>query len=98
MMASSAVPFLDVRGLTVEFATRRGTLRAVHDVSFTIGRGESVAIIGESGSGKTTTGLAILRLVRPPGCIAAGSVSLNGTDLLDLKDEELRKLRGNRIS
>lgn len=91
-------PLLGVEGLSVHFATRRGALKAVDNVSLTICSGESVAIIGESGSGKTTTALAILRLVRPPGRIVAGRITLNGKNLLDLSEPQMRRLRGDRIA
>jgi ABC-type dipeptide/oligopeptide/nickel transport system ATPase component len=65
-------PLLTVAGLNVEFPTRHGTLRAVHDVSFDIGPGEILGVVGESGAGKSVTGAAIIGLVDPPGRIAQG--------------------------
>jgi oligopeptide/dipeptide ABC transporter ATP-binding protein len=89
---------LKIDGLSVEFATRRGVLRAVDNVSLRVDRSESVAIIGESGSGKTTTALSILRLVRPPGRVVGGRIALNNKSILQLPENEMRKLRGDRIS
>jgi oligopeptide/dipeptide ABC transporter ATP-binding protein len=92
-------PVLEVDGLSVEFRTALGTVRAVDDLSFAIGEGETVAIVGESGSGKSTAALALLRLVPdPPGRIAAGRVRLDGRDLLGLGDAEIRKVRGRQIA
>jgi peptide/nickel transport system ATP-binding protein len=90
---------LDVKGLHTVFFTNAGLFRAVDDVSFSVGRGETLAIVGESGCGKSVTALSILRLVpNPPGKIVAGSVTFEGTDLLDLDEAEMRAIRGNRIS
>ena len=88
---------LDVRQLRVEFPTRRGTLRALDDVSFSIAPGEVLGVVGESGAGKSITGLAIIGLLEPPGRIAAGEVRLEGRRIDNLPPEELRKLRGRRI-
>jgi peptide/nickel transport system ATP-binding protein len=90
---------LDVKGLQTVFFTNSGLFRAVDDVSFTVGRGETLAIVGESGCGKSVTALSIMRLVPdPPGRIVGGSVMLEGTDLLVLDETEMRGVRGNRIS
>jgi peptide/nickel transport system ATP-binding protein len=90
---------LDVKGLRTVFFTNSGLFRAVEDVSFTVRRGETLAIVGESGCGKSVTALSIMRLVPdPPGRIVGGSVVLEGTDLLALDESEMRKIRGNRIS
>ena len=70
----TAVPLLEVRGLRVEFPTRRGTLVAVDDVSFSIAPGEVLGVVGESGAGKSLTGTAIIGLLEPPGRIAAGEI------------------------
>ncbi|MFC7018999.1 MULTISPECIES: ABC transporter ATP-binding protein [Haloarcula] len=92
-------PLLSVRHLTVEFETERGTLRAVDDVSFDVGRGETVCIVGESGSGKTVTAETITKLIpTPPGRILDGRVELEGRNLLDLSERELRNVRGDRIA
>ncbi|NDW01447.1 ABC transporter ATP-binding protein [Salipiger sp. PrR002] len=90
-------PVLDVRGLRVEFPTRRGVLTAVDDISLTIGRGEILGVVGESGAGKSMTGMAILGLLEPPGRIAAGEIRLSGTRIDMLTESEMQKVRGRRI-
>jgi peptide/nickel transport system ATP-binding protein len=92
-----STPLLEVEGLRVEFPTRRGTLVAVDGVSFSIAPGEILGVVGESGAGKSLTGMAIIRLLEPPGRIAAGSVRLEGVRIDRLKDEEMRRIRGRRI-
>lgn len=90
---------LEVDGLKTYFFVRQGVVKAVEDVSFSLAAGEKLAIVGESGCGKSMTALSILRLVPdPPGRIVAGSVKLDGQDLLKLPEAEMRKVRGNRIS
>jgi peptide/nickel transport system ATP-binding protein len=90
---------LDVKNLKTVFFTNSGLFKAVDDVSFSVRRGETLAIVGESGCGKSVTALSIMRLVPdPPGRIVGGSVVLEGTDLLALEDDEMRAIRGNRIS
>src|SRR5436190_23816573 len=88
---------LDVRHLRVEFPTRRGTLRALDDISFSIAPGEVLGVVGESGAGKSITGLSIIGLLEPPGRIAAGEVRLEDERIDNLPPEQLRKLRGRRI-
>ena len=90
---------LEVKNLQTVFFTNSGLFRAVDDISFSIRRGETLAIVGESGCGKSVTALSIMRLVPdPPGRIVGGSVALEGTDLLGLDEAEMRAIRGNRIS
>ncbi|TXL82341.1 ABC transporter ATP-binding protein [Vineibacter terrae] len=90
---------LDVRGLKTYFYTRQGLLKAVDDVSFAVRKGETLAIVGESGCGKSITALSLIRLVpTPPGRIVGGAVSLAGTDLLRLDEKAMRGVRGNDIS
>ena len=90
---------LDVKNLQTVFFTSSGLFKAVDDLSFTVRRGETLAIVGESGCGKSVTALSIMRLVPdPPGRVVGGSVTLEGTDLLGLDEAEMRKIRGNRIS
>jgi peptide/nickel transport system ATP-binding protein len=97
--APTEATVLGVKGLRTVFFTNSGLFRAVEDVSFTVRRGETLAIVGESGCGKSVTALSIMRLVPdPPGRIVGGSVVLEGTDLLALDESEMRKIRGNRIS
>jgi peptide/nickel transport system ATP-binding protein len=90
---------LDVKGLQTVFFTNSGLFRAVDDVSFQVRRGETLAIVGESGCGKSVTALSVMRLMPdPPGRIVGGSITLEGQDLLALDESEMRKIRGDRIS
>jgi len=90
---------LEVDGLHTYFYTRRGIVKAVDDVSFSLGRSETLGIVGESGCGKSITALSIMRLVpNPPGRIVGGSIRLEGRNLLELEEEEMRDIRGNEIS
>jgi energy-coupling factor transporter ATP-binding protein EcfA2 len=85
---------LDVKNLQTVFFTSSGLFKAVDDLSFTVRRGETLAIVGESGCGKSVSALSIMRLVPdPPGRIVGGSVTLEGTDLLGLNEAEMRKIR-----
>ena len=93
----AAEPLLAVEGLRVEFPTRRGTLVAVHDVSFTIAPGEVLGVVGESGAGKSLTGAAIIGLIDPPGRIASGNVRLAGRRIDNLPYEAMRLVRGREI-
>jgi peptide/nickel transport system ATP-binding protein len=90
-------PVLQVDNLKVEFPTRHGTLVAVDGVSFSIAPGEVLGVVGESGAGKSITGLAVIGLLEPPGRIAAGEVRLEGRRIDNLAHEELRRIRGRRI-
>jgi peptide/nickel transport system ATP-binding protein len=97
--AERKVAVLEVEGLSTVFFTRRGLLRAVDDVSFSLKRGETLGVVGESGCGKSMTALSLLRLVPdPPGRIVGGRVLLDGRDLLRLDEAEMRAVRGNDIS
>jgi peptide/nickel transport system ATP-binding protein len=90
---------LEVKGLQTVFFTNSGLFRAVDDVSFDVRRGETLAIVGESGCGKSVSALSIMRLVPdPPGRIVGGAILLEGTDLLGLDEAKMREIRGNRIS
>ena len=91
-------PLLDVRDLEVAFNTEEGVLRAVDKVSFEIGEGEVLAVVGESGSGKSVSALTLLGLTRGPNASISGSAAFEGADLVTAGDEELRRIRGNRIS
>ena len=90
-------PVLSVRNLRVEFVTRRSTLRAIDGVSFDIAKGEVLGVVGESGAGKSVTGLAVIGLIDPPGRIAGGEIHLSGMRIDNLPPEEMRRIRGKRI-
>jgi peptide/nickel transport system ATP-binding protein len=94
----TAIPLLDVHDLTVEFATRRGIVRAVEAVSIAITKGETVGIVGESGSGKSVTSYAVMRILDRAGRIADGSIMFTGIDVRTASEEEMRTLRGREIS
>jgi oligopeptide/dipeptide ABC transporter ATP-binding protein len=89
---------LDIKGLKTYFFTEAGVVKAVDGIDFQVGKDESVGLVGESGSGKTVTGLSVFRIVPPPGKIVAGSITFEGEDLLSKSDEEMRKIRGRKIS
>jgi peptide/nickel transport system ATP-binding protein len=89
---------IEVRNLRTHFFTRAGVVKAVDDVSFSVGGGQALGLVGESGSGKTVTGFSIIGLVDPPGRIAGGSIWYQGRDLAKLSENEMRALRGNRIA
>jgi peptide/nickel transport system ATP-binding protein len=92
------VPLLDVRDLTVEFATRRGTVTAVQHVDISVGHGETLGIVGESGSGKSVTSYAVMRILDRAGRIANGSIMFGGADLRESSESAMRDLRGRQIS
>jgi len=95
----NAETVLEVEGLQTYLFTRLGVVKAVDDVSFAIRRAETLAIVGESGCGKTMTALSLLRLVpNPPGRIVSGSIKIDGKDLVQLSEPEMRDIRGNEIS
>jgi len=90
---------LSIRNLSTSFSTERGTARAVDDVSFDLLEGETLGVVGESGCGKTVTALSILRLIEPPGEIAASSViEFEGANLMSLRPSEIRRVRGAGIA
>ncbi len=89
---------LAVKNLKTYFATARGEVRSVDDVSFTVESGETLCVVGESGCGKSVTALSIMRLVAHPGHIAGGEILFEGRDLLKLSENEMRKMRGNDIA
>ena len=92
-------PLVSIRDLHTSFYTESGVARAVDGVSFDIGAGETLGIVGESGCGKSVTALSILRLIQPPGRIETGSIiEFEGKNLVTLDDAEIRDIRGNRIS
>jgi peptide/nickel transport system ATP-binding protein len=89
----TTMPVLEIDDLHVEFPTARGPIKAVDGVSLSLQPGERLGLIGESGSGKSTIALAVMRLIKPPGQITGGRIVLDGTDLLDLSDEQMRRQR-----
>ena len=92
-------PILEIKDLRTYFYVDGKELRAVDGLSYCVNRGECVAVVGESASGKSVSALSVLRLVAdPPGRIVGGEILLDGTDLLKLSEREIRKIRGNRIS
>lgn len=91
-------PLLDVRNLMTYFFTAAGLVKAVRGLEFSIDRGETLALVGESGCGKSVTALSLLRLVQPPGRIVEGELLFQGEDLRRLPPNEMRRIRGNRIS
>ncbi len=95
----SSSPLLDVAALTVTFPGAAGPVRAVDSVQFTVEAGETVCLVGESGCGKSLTALSLLRLVPPPGTLAAGSrIAFDGRDVLALDSESLRQIRGQQMA
>ena len=94
----TSVPLLDVKDLTVQFATRRGTVTAVRSVSIQVGKGETVGIVGESGSGKSVTSYAVMRILDRAGKIAEGAITFSGIDVGHATDAAMADLRGREIS
>ena len=92
-------PLLEIEDLRTQFFTRDGVVRAVDGVSYAVNAGETLAVVGESGCGKSVTALSVLRLIpSPPGRIVSGHIRFQGRDLLQLSDSEMRDIRGNEIS
>ena len=89
---------LEVKDLEVKFALRFGDLTAINGVNFSLDRGERLGIVGESGAGKSVTGFAIINLLSKPGYISAGQIIFEGREIHQLPEEEMRDIRGNRIS
>ncbi len=96
-MSKAGPPLLEVRDLQTHFRARAGLVRAVDGVSFDVEAGASLGIVGESGSGKSVTALSILRLVEPPGFVAAGQIRFAGRDVTALPEREFRSIRGRDI-
>src|SRR5947207_9808342 len=98
-MNAPAKPLLEIENLKTWFFTRDGVVRAVDGVSFSVYPGETLAVVGESGCGKSVTSLSILRLIAsPPGRTVAGRLWFEGRDLLELPESTMRQVRGNEIS
>ncbi|CAN5917731.1 ABC transporter ATP-binding protein [soil metagenome] len=97
MMRSDTAKLLDVQHLVVEFPGRRGTLRALDDISFDIAPGEILGVVGESGAGKSLTGASIIGLLEPPGRVAGGQIMLEGERIDQLNHQQMRHIRGKRI-
>ena len=89
---------LEVQNLRTEFRMRHSSVVAVDDISFTVGQGECVGIVGESGCGKSTTGLSIMRLLPNNGHVIGGSITLQGRDLATLDEKEMRQVRGDEVA
>lgn len=91
-------PILEISNLETHFFTRDGVVKAVDGVDLTVGKGEILGLVGESGCGKSVTSMSVLRLIQNPGEIVGGSIRFHGEDLLDLSEKEMRSIRGDRIS
>ncbi len=98
MSERKKAPLLEVMNLSVEFAMRRMSLKAVNDVSFTIDAGERLGLVGESGAGKSVTGFSLINLISKPGFISQGSILFEGMDIVKANEQTLRSIRGDRIS
>ena len=98
MIENKNAPVLTVEDLQVFYWTKRGPIQAVDGVSFTIKRNERFGFIGESGCGKTTTMMAVLRLIKPPGKIENGRIIVDGRNILEMNNEELRQIRWRKIA
>ncbi|MBU5255131.1 ABC transporter ATP-binding protein [Tissierella praeacuta] len=91
--------FLNIKDLHIHYITEEGTVKAVNGINIDLKKGETLGLVGETGAGKTTTALGILRLVpNPPGKIMEGEIFLEGQNILELSEEEMRKIRGNKVS
>jgi len=91
------MPLLDIQSLVVEYHTLRSNVRAVDRVSLALEKGHTLGLVGESGCGKSTLGLSTLRLVPPPGRITDGHITLDGIDIVNCSDQEIRRVRGKRV-
>ncbi|MFO7645363.1 MAG: ATP-binding cassette domain-containing protein, partial [Desulfosarcina sp.] len=91
-------PLLEVKNLHTSFTRPEGVIKAVDGISYAVERGETLGIVGESGSGKTVTAMSILRLLPGSAVYPSGAIYFNGKDCLRMDDEDIRKIRGNRIS
>jgi len=89
---------LEVKNLETSFKVKRGNVKAVNNVSFSVDKGEIVAIVGESGSGKSVTSLSVMGLIREPGKVTGGEILFDGQDLRTKSEKEMQKVRGDKIS
>ena len=96
-MSPLATPLLEVRNLSTSFFTDKGEVRAIENVNFTLQPGHTLALVGESGCGKSVTALSIMQLVDPPGRVVGGNIFFKGQDILTLSNTEMRKIRGKSI-
>ena len=95
----NTTPFIEVKNLTVHYTSEGKEIHAVNDVSFSLQKGETLGLVGETGAGKTTIAKSILRILpEPPAQVDSGRILLEGKDLLPLSNDEMRKIRGKRIS
>lgn len=92
------MPLLHVDSLTIEYRARRGIIRAVDNVSFSVKKGEILGLVGESGSGKSTLGLSLIRLVPPPGVVVNGGIWVGGKEILNLSEDEMRSFRERNVA
>jgi peptide/nickel transport system ATP-binding protein len=97
-MKVKTMPLLEVDSLTIDYKTKRGRIRAVEDVSFSLEKRETLGLAGESGSGKSTLCLSIIKLVPPPGVITKGSIKIDGVDIVKLPEEKMRSIRGRKVA
>src|SRR5438067_12396406 len=93
-----AEALLEVKNLRTSFFTADGVVHAVDNISFNVRKGEALALVGESGCGKSVTAMSIMRLVAPPGKITGGEVLFKGRDLAELSEREMREVRGDDIA
>ena len=91
-------PLLEIKGIKTHFFTQDGVVKAVDDVTFEIGHGQTLGVVGESGCGKSITSLSVMRLIERPGRIVTGEILLNGEDLLAKSDADMRDIRGDQVS
>jgi oligopeptide/dipeptide ABC transporter ATP-binding protein len=91
------MPLLDIQSLVVQYHTQKANVKAVDRVSLSIDKGHTLGLVGESGCGKSTLGLSAMRLISPPGKIVSGHVTLDGIDVVNCSDQQIRQIRGKRV-